>query len=91
MDNSEKFIDCLYHKNCGGFASANTDLCEDCLEAQAEIEAEEEKQRLAIADLKNALAFFDKVQGGLADDAVAVGTDHFNWLEKAARKVVELN
>ena len=54
-------------------------------------DVKEAEQRSAIADLKNALAFFDKVQGSSADDAVSVGTDHYNWLEKASRKVVELN
>ncbi|WP_338853996.1 hypothetical protein WE348_20425 (plasmid) [Alteromonas macleodii] len=91
MENSEKYVDCRNHINCGSYANLGSEYCEDCLEEQAEIEAEKEKQRSAITDLKNALAFFDKVQSGSADDAVAVGTDHYNWLEKAARKVVELN
>ncbi len=87
----QEFVNCRNYVNCGGYAEPKSEYCEECLEEQAEIEAKEAVQRAAITDLKNALAFFDQVQGGTADDAVAVGTDHFDWLEKAARKVVELN
>ncbi|WP_218309901.1 hypothetical protein [Alteromonas antoniana] len=38
MDASEKYIECLYHKNCGGFATGNSDLCEDCHEEQRELQ-----------------------------------------------------
>ena len=87
----QKHVDCRNHVNCGGFAEPKSEYCEGCLEEQAEIEAIQAEQCAAVANLKEALAFYDKVQNGSADDAVPVGTDHFEWLEQAARKVVELH
>ncbi len=85
------FINCRNHVNCGGYAEPKSEYCEECLEEQAEMEAERAEQRAAIADLKNALAFYDQVQCGSVNDAEHVEKDRFDWLEKAARKVVELN
>lgn len=88
MGNLE-YVNCRNHVHCGGYAEPKSDYCKECLEEQAEIEAEQVKQRAAIADLKNALAFYDKVQNGSLDAAIPVGTDHFKWLESAARNVVK--
>lgn len=86
-----KYLTCRNHINCGEYAKLGSEYCEDCLAEQAEIEDEQEKRNSAIADLKNALLFFDQVQGGSPDDIVAVGKDHYDWLERAARRVVEVN
>jgi hypothetical protein len=42
-----------------------------------------------LEDLRAALAFFDKVQAGSRDEQIAAGTDHWDWLEKAARRIAE--
>ena len=42
MENSEKYVDCRNHINCGSYANLGSEYCEDCLEEQAEIEAEKE-------------------------------------------------
>lgn len=42
----------------------------------------------ALADLKRAVEFFDKVKAATGDEKAAVGSDHWRWLEKAARDVV---
>jgi hypothetical protein len=34
--------------------------------------------------------FFDRVQASSLDEKIAVGTDHLNWLVRAARKVIEV-
>lgn len=41
----------------------------------------------ALADLKRAVVFFDKVKVATQAEKNAVGTDHWDWLEKAARRV----
>tara|TARA_B100000700_G_scaffold311500_2_gene393816 strand:+ start:221867 stop:222712 length:846 start_codon:yes stop_codon:yes gene_type:complete len=46
------------------------------------------QKRGDIDELKEALAFYDKVQSGSSADAVPVGTDHYDWLVTAAKKVV---
>lgn len=44
----------------------------------------------ALDDLKRALAFFDKVKVSTEAEKTAVGTDHWEWLEKAARRVAQM-
>jgi len=51
--------DCRNYVNCGGFAEPRQEYCENCLEEQAEIEAEESEKRGAIKELKDALAVGD--------------------------------
>ena len=40
----------------------------------------------ALKDSSDAIDFFDKVKAASRDEQNAVGTDHWDWLEKAARK-----
>ena len=42
----------------------------------------------AITELAEAIDFMDRVRTASEDDRIAVGSDHWNWLESAARKVV---
>lgn len=41
-----------------------------------------------VEDLRDAVAFFDRVKGSSQADKIAVGSDHWDRLEKAARKLV---
>lgn len=41
-----------------------------------------------VLELTQALGFFDKVQAASKEDRVAIGNDHWEWLESAARKVI---
>lgn len=41
-----------------------------------------------LAELRDAVAFFDKVRAASADEQIAVGTDHWDRLEAAARNLV---
>lgn len=43
----------------------------------------------AIDNLERAIQFFDQVKNALPDERIAVGTDHRDWLESAARDVVK--
>lgn len=43
--------------------------------------------KYALAELREAIEFFDKVQASSADEKLAVGRDHWDWLEAAARQV----
>lgn len=86
---NQEYVNCRNHVNCGGYAEPKSEYCEECLEEQAEIEAEQYEPHAAIVNLKNALSFYDKVQNASLDAAIPVGTDHFKWLVSAARKVVE--
>jgi len=45
----------------------------------------------ALADLRRAVEFFDKVKAGTQAEQIAVGQDHWDWLERAARRVAELS
>lgn len=45
---------------------------------------------MALLELKNAIEFFDRVRASSEDERVAVGQDHWNWLENAARKAAAL-
>lgn len=49
---------------------------------------EAKKIEIDIDELKESLEFFDKVKQSSQEEQIAVGTDHWNWLETAARKVV---
>jgi hypothetical protein len=42
----------------------------------------------ALASLRRALEFLDKVKASTADERTAVGTDHWKWLESAVRDVI---
>lgn len=44
---------------------------------------------LALVELEQALAFFDRVKQSSEEERCAVGADHWDWLEQAARRVVE--
>lgn len=46
-----------------------------------------EAQRIAIEDLKRCVAFFDKVSAASDAERTAVGSDHWDWLESAAKNV----
>lgn len=48
-----------------------------------------EDLRMAIADLQDALHFFEKVQHASLAERLAVGNDHIEWLEEASRKVID--
>lgn len=52
---------------------------DDCMKTELE---------LAVGNLRSALDFLDRVQASTGDERTAVGTDHWDWLEKAARRVV---
>lgn len=41
-----------------------------------------------LAELRNAIAFFDKVKGATEAEKIAVGTNHWDRLEAAARKAI---
>jgi hypothetical protein len=43
---------------------------------------------IAIADLRSAVEFFDKVKGAASEEKIAVGQDHWKRFEQAARDVV---
>jgi hypothetical protein len=45
--------------------------------------------RVALVELEQALAFFDRVRQSSDEERCAVGADHWDWLEQAARRVVE--
>lgn len=47
-----------------------------------------EKQQSAIEQVRAAVAFFDQVKTATPDEKIAVGSDHWEWLELAARSVV---
>lgn len=42
----------------------------------------------ALADLTRAIEFFDLVKTSTAAEKAAVGSDHWDWLQRAAREVV---
>lgn len=42
----------------------------------------------AIEEMKKALEFFDLVKAAPENERIAVGQDHWDWLESAARRVV---
>lgn len=46
-----------------------------------------EQQTAAIADLKRAVEFFDKVQVASDAERIAVGSDHWDWIKSAAKNV----
>jgi hypothetical protein len=48
------------------------------------------EQEQAIQEIKNAIRFLDRVNNSSEDEKIAVGRDHWDWLETAARKVDEL-
>lgn len=39
-------------------------------------------------ELSQALEFFDNVRAAPEEERIAVGTDHWDWLESAARRCV---
>ena len=41
----------------------------------------------AVAELRRALIFFDTVMASPMEERIAVGTDHVEWVESAARQV----
>jgi hypothetical protein len=41
---------------------------------------------LAADECRRAVEFFDRVQSSSGDEKIAVGRDHFDWLERAARR-----
>lgn len=45
----------------------------------------------AIKDLREAVEFLDKVRGATITDQIAAGTDHWDWLERAARRIAEMD
>ncbi len=45
----------------------------------------------ALANLKRAVDFFDRVQASSGDERTAVGIDHYDWLIKAARAAAALS
>lgn len=52
-------------------------------------EEEKSKQREALIELKQAVAFFDKVKASSTEERRAAGRGHWDWVLSAARKVVE--
>ena len=48
-----------------------------------------EELEIALKNLKDAVAFMDKRNAASEDDKIAVGSDHWTWLETAARDVVK--
>lgn len=44
----------------------------------------------AVEELQKALEFFDKINKASVDEQMAVGKDHYDWLESAARKVIAI-
>jgi hypothetical protein len=48
-----------------------------------------EQLKAALSELSEAVQFFDKVNAASEDERIAVGSDHHDWLERAAKKVVE--
>ena len=44
-------------------------------------------QESAVQDVHRAVEFLDKVRNASAEEKAAVGTDHWDWLERAARTV----
>lgn len=44
-----------------------------------------ERQERAIKNAKNAIHFFDKVQKSTQEEKIAVGRDHWDWLESSLR------
>lgn len=44
----------------------------------------------ACVNMKRAVEFYDRVKASSERDKTAVGTDHWDWLLRAARKVAEL-
>jgi bacterioferritin (cytochrome b1) len=44
-----------------------------------------EKQERAIKNAKNAIHFFDKVKKSSEEERLAVGSDHWDWLESSLR------
>lgn len=44
----------------------------------------------AARNLKAAVEFFDRVEASTETEKLAVGTDHWDWLELAARTVASL-
>lgn len=47
------------------------------------------KLDVAIDRLRQAVDFFDRVKASTAAERTAVGRDHWDWLESAARDVVK--
>jgi hypothetical protein len=47
--------------------------------------------KAALKDLRRAVQFFDRVKEASLDEKIAVGTDHWDWLEKAARRVANIS
>jgi hypothetical protein len=45
------------------------------------------EQTIAVKNIAVAVAFFDKTRAASAAERIAVGTDHWEWLESAARNV----
>lgn len=45
----------------------------------------------ALAELRRAVEFFDRVNASSAAEKNAVGRDHWDWLEKAARRAAQLS
>lgn len=46
-------------------------------------------QELALAELREAVEFLDRVLASSPEERAAVGSDHLNWLERAARQAAE--
>lgn len=46
-------------------------------------------QHSAISNVHEAVLFFDRVKAATSDERTAVGRDHWDWLETAARLIVE--
>lgn len=48
-----------------------------------------DEQQSALRNLREAVLFFDRVKASSGPERTAVGSDHWDWLETAARHVVE--
>lgn len=48
-----------------------------------------DEQQSALRNLHEAVRFMDRVRAASNAERVAVGSDHWDWLETAARHVVE--
>lgn len=49
------------------------------------------ESELALSELKRAADFYEKVKNGPADERMAVGCDHIDWLIEAALKAAHTN
>jgi Mg2+ and Co2+ transporter CorA len=52
----------------------------------SELERENARMRAALANSRDAIDFYEKVQAASQDEKAAVGQDHWNWLIEAARR-----